>query len=117
MKTNRLDEAIEEYKEATKLNPNYTDAYYNLGLVYHDKGFIDASIVSYQNALNFASNLSNINDIANIHNNLGNAYFKKKLYNKAIQHYEDALRIAPDNSYALRNLKIARRIFQHRVIK
>ncbi|WP_375511088.1 tetratricopeptide repeat protein [uncultured Nostoc sp.] len=38
MQQNRLDIALQEYTEAIKANPNFSEAYYNLGLVLHRQG-------------------------------------------------------------------------------
>jgi tetratricopeptide (TPR) repeat protein len=44
----RLDDAIKEYQMAIKLDPNYADAHYNLGLAYQKTGRLDDAVKEYQ---------------------------------------------------------------------
>ena len=46
-----FDAAIDSYKEALKIKPDYADAYYNMGIALNDKGDLEAAIDSYQQAL------------------------------------------------------------------
>lgn len=48
MEQNRLDVALQEYTEAIKVNPNFSEAYYNLGLVLHRQGEKEAAIIAYR---------------------------------------------------------------------
>jgi cytochrome c-type biogenesis protein CcmH/NrfG len=43
-------------------------------------------------------------------NNLGHAYEKKKLTTQALQSYEEALKLAPNNSIAKRRAESLRRL-------
>ena len=47
----RLDVAIESYKQALKINPRYAEAYNNMGIALKDTGDLDAAIDSYGQAL------------------------------------------------------------------
>ena len=42
----RYDEAIDSYKQAIKIKPDYAEAYYNMGIALQDKGELDAAIDS-----------------------------------------------------------------------
>jgi tetratricopeptide (TPR) repeat protein len=44
-----MDEAIEEYKEAIRLNPDYAVAHNNLGLAYDTLGRTDEAIEEFLN--------------------------------------------------------------------
>ena len=44
-------EAIQDYDEAIRLNPNYADAYYNRGLAYGAKGDQDRAIQDLNEAI------------------------------------------------------------------
>jgi tetratricopeptide (TPR) repeat protein len=46
-----LDDAIAEFKEALRINSNYSDAHYNLGMVFAIKGNHDAAIQELQETL------------------------------------------------------------------
>ena len=51
LQQNRLDAALQEYAEAIKVNPNFSEAYYNLGLVLHRQGEKEAAITAYRQSL------------------------------------------------------------------
>lgn len=52
----KYDNAINKYKMATRLHPNFAAAYYNWGLALHDKGqkYYEEAIVQYKKALDNA---------------------------------------------------------------
>ena len=47
----RLEEAIEAYKKALAINPDYAEAYSNLGVSLHDQGELEEAIEAYNKAL------------------------------------------------------------------
>src|SRR5207249_4330102 len=47
----RLPEALQAYRSATKLDPSYFDAHYNLGLVATEAGDLPAALSAYEHAL------------------------------------------------------------------
>ena len=65
----RVQEGIDEYQQALRLNPNYAEAYYNLGLALADAGQLELAIQNYRQALRLRPNN------AEARNNLGNALF------------------------------------------
>ena len=46
-----FDAAIDSYKQALKIKPDYADTYYNMGITLKDKGDLEAAIESYKQAL------------------------------------------------------------------
>ena len=46
-----FDAAIDSYKQALKIKPDYADTYYNMGIALKDKGDLEAAIESYKQAL------------------------------------------------------------------
>ena len=50
-KQGRFDDAIEEYKKATNIFPNFEKAHFNLGCIYTQKGNFGLAIESFKNAL------------------------------------------------------------------
>ena len=46
-----LDAAIDSYKQAIKIKPDYAEAYNNMGNALKDKGELDAAIDSYKQAI------------------------------------------------------------------
>ena len=98
MEDGRLEEAIEHYRTAILLKPDYANANYNLGLAFRARGLLDEAIKHFQTAMKL-----NIND-AEAHNELGVAYGMKGEFNKALEHFQIALRLDPQNAYAYRNI-------------
>jgi len=91
-------EAIESYKQAIRIDPDYRDAHFNLGLAYYNSGKYEEKIESYKQAIRIDP------DYADAHYNLGNAYGRSGKYEEAIESYRQALRIDPDDARAHYNL-------------
>ena len=83
----QLDEALEAFGEALRLNPDYAESHNNLGHIYGKTRQIDKAIDSYRNASRLAPWL------ADIQNNLGHELVKKGLLEQAIKAYERAHQI------------------------
>jgi tetratricopeptide (TPR) repeat protein len=47
----KLSEAVEAYRQATRLDPSFAEAYYNLGLADYDAGDLAGSLTAYEFAL------------------------------------------------------------------
>jgi type IV pilus assembly protein PilF len=87
-------------KEASRLKPDYSDAYNYLGFVYFRDGKVDEAIKYYHKAL---GNELYLNP-QDAHLNLGVAYLSRKEYHKAMLHLEEAIRLVPDFTAAYNNL-------------
>ena len=46
-----LDAAIDSYKKAIKIKPDYAEAFSNMGNVHKDKDDLDAALDSYKQAI------------------------------------------------------------------
>ncbi|HLD23136.1 MAG TPA: tetratricopeptide repeat protein, partial [Sulfuricurvum sp.] len=90
--------AIQSYQKAIKLNPKYSDAYYNLGIVYGKEDEYDKAIEVYQRAIE----LNPKNDKA--YNNIGVIYKNKEEYDKAIEAHQKAIELNPKNDKAIINI-------------
>ena len=86
----RYDAAIDSYKQALKIKPDYADAYYNMGIVLSNKGELDAAIDSYKQALKIKP------DYADAYYNMGIVLRAKGDLDAAIDSYNQALKIKPD---------------------
>ena len=94
-----FDAAIESYKEALLINPNYAKAHYNLGDALHQLKNYDEAVQSYKSSIKIDSNF------AEAHNNLGNIYKELNQLDKAIKSYQKALKLKPN--YAEAHFSIA----------
>jgi uncharacterized protein (TIGR02466 family) len=82
----KLDEAVISYKNALAMNPNYSEAYNNLGETQRDQGNMEEAVRNYHNAL-----------IANPDNaaasfNIAQFLYDAGRYEEAIPHFEKSQR-------------------------
>ncbi|MDR1725256.1 MAG: tetratricopeptide repeat protein, partial [Bacteroidales bacterium] len=94
--------AIKLYKKALKYNPDYAEAYNNMGNTYYAwKGQYEKAIECYQKAIALKP------DDAYAYNNMGNAYKNwKRNYKKAIECYQRAIELKPDNAETYYNMGV-----------
>lgn len=97
----KYDEAIEYYKKALQIRPEYMEAYNNLGVALSEQGKIDEAIELYLKALKMKP------DNAKAHNNFANALLMKGKIDEAIEHYQRALQINPYYWDCYNNLGVA----------
>ena len=97
----RYDAAIENYKQAIKIKPDYVAAYFNMGIALQNKGDLDAAIDSYKQALKIKP------DYADAYYNMGVAMHDKGDRDAAIDSYKQALKIKPDYAEAYCNMGVA----------
>ena len=96
-----LDEAIETFKEAIRINPEYAEAHNNLGIALAKNGQIDEAIKAYKEAIRINPML------ADAHYNLGDVLKAKGQLDEAIKAYKEAIRINPEYAAAHNNIGIA----------
>jgi Tfp pilus assembly protein PilF len=98
---NRLDDALNQYRETLRLKPDSTDALNNLGIALGMKGRLDEAISQFQEAIRLKP------DIADAYCNLGLALAMKGQVDKAIRQYHEAIRLKPNHANAYYNLGLA----------
>jgi len=81
-----------------KLNPKYTDGYYNLANIFNKLHEQDKAIINYNKVIELDNNYFKA------HNNLGNIYRKKGLNKKALECYLLTLEINSNYKIAYYNL-------------
>jgi tetratricopeptide (TPR) repeat protein len=97
----RIEEAVAQYKQALRFNPDYAAAHCNLGNALAQTGKIEEAIAHYEQALRIKP------DYAEAHNDLGTALAQTGKIEEAIAHYEQALRINPDFALTHYNFGVA----------
>ena len=93
-----VEDAIQHYNLALKINPNYAQAPFNLGVVFLKSGKIDEAIAEFNHALAIMP------DYLEAHFDLGAALVLKGNLNEAIAQYQQVLKIQPDYAEADYNL-------------
>lgn len=97
----RYEEAVTQYRQAIKINPDYSKAHNNLGYALHEMKRYDEAIVHYQQAITLEANY------AEAFNNLANALRQKGKLKESISYYNEAIRFKGDYDEAHFNLAIA----------
>jgi len=96
-----VPEAVEQFEQALKINPNYDEAHNNLGNARMQTDRVSEAIEQYEQALKIKPGY------AEAHYNLGIALQKIGQTSEAIEQYEQALKNKPDDADAHNNLGIA----------
>lgn len=96
---------IDNYTNAIRINPEYTNAYNNRGLLYYELGRYQEAIDDFSNAIRFSS------DYDKAYNNRGRVYLDLKKYQAAIDDFNNAIRINPKNIAAYNNRGVFYKLF------
>jgi superkiller protein 3 len=94
----KLDEAIEHYREALRIDPIFAGAYNNLGAALLNQGHVEDAIANFRLSLQFDPGH------AETHNNLGNALTRLGQLDGAITEYRQAVMINRGYGNAYYNL-------------
>ena len=90
--------AIDSYQKAVSINPNYSEAYQNIGVSHQEMGECEVAIINYKRALQIKP------DDVEVYCNMGSAYQDKGDLKAAIDSFKKALNIKPDSAEAYRHL-------------
>ena len=99
----QFDAAINSYKQALKIKPDYAEVYYNMGIALRDKGDPEAAIDSYKQALKIKP------DYAEAYYNMGISLNDKGDTESAINSYNQALKIKPNYAEVYKNISYLKR--------
>jgi hypothetical protein len=106
----RTDEAINHYRAALGINPDFELAHINLGSALFSQGKIEKSLAYYQ------ATLEQKPHFAGVHHNLGILLLRVGRIDEAIVHFQEALRIMPDYAEAYNSLGAAQ-VSQGKIIE
>lgn len=95
-----LQKAVEEFKIAIQLQPNYGDAFHNLANTYQQMGQMDLAIENYQKAILSSPHLWQS------YQNLAAIYFGQGKFNLAEENIKMAIQIIPQNPNLYLNLGV-----------
>lgn len=84
-KEGRLEEAIDIYKKAVAINPNFSWSYYFLGEVLGEKGIFNEALEVYRQGLQLNP------DSAHFLHAIGSVFLKQKQLEQAVNFYEKAI--------------------------
>ena len=96
-----LEESVIAYKKALKLNPNYAEAIFNLGLVYKDQAEKDQALGCFRKAIEVNPKF------AAAHYNKGVVHHELGQIDDAITEYKKAIELNPKYTDALYNIGLA----------
>lgn len=96
-----FEQAIEEFKQALKINPNYTEAQLNLAITYSDMGAYDLAAQEYRKAVEREKSAHELPSITrtklgNAHVSLAQTYGDLGLYDQAIEELKKGLALCPN---------------------
>lgn len=94
----RYGESIQRLKEAIQRQPDYADAYNNLGIALADGNDLGNAEQAYRKALECRS------DFPEVLNNFGNVLFRAGRREEAMATYGEAVKVKPDYAEAYCNL-------------
>tara|TARA_Y100000590_G_scaffold370707_1_gene432700 strand:- start:2953 stop:5133 length:2181 start_codon:yes stop_codon:yes gene_type:complete len=86
----QIEEAIENWNKAIKINGNYIDAYYNRGNAFFELKKFDLAIESFDKAIQIKP------DYAEAYNNRGNALHELQKMELSIESFDKAIQVKPD---------------------
>lgn len=87
----KYDEAITEFDNAIKINPNSANTYYDRGVIYDKKGDLDQAILDFSKAIEIDPNLTDA------YYNRGFDYYKRGDSEKAISDYNKVIELSPNS--------------------
>ena len=96
----QFDAALQMFETATKIKPDYAEAYFNQGVILKGLGRLEEAVECYKKAIDLVPNYQDA------HNNLGNTYKALGELGAAIESYKNAITFNPNLAHFHNNLGI-----------
>ena len=100
------EKAINNFESIIKIDSHFSDAYYNLGIIFKNINQIDKSIDNFEKCIKINPKKFEA------YNNLGNIYRDRQQIETAINLYIESLEINPNYLIALQNLGVCLQDFE-----
>ena len=94
----QYEKALELFRRAIDINPDFTEGYNNLGLTYTEMQAEEKATEAFKKAIELNP------DLAATYNNLGYVFYRLGSYSEAIEMYNEAIGRSGNNSSAYTNL-------------
>jgi tetratricopeptide (TPR) repeat protein len=91
------DQAIQDFDQAIKLDPNYAEAFYDRGSAYFQKGDYDRALQEYNEAIRLKP------DYVDAYNNRGDVYYQKGDIDHALEDVGQAIKLSPNQATSVFN--------------
>ena len=95
-----LEKAVEDFKKALSIKPDFSEAYNNMGNALKEQGKLEEAIEAYNKALSIKP------DYADAYYNMGSALKEQGKLEEAIEAYNAAVSIKPDYAEAYNNMGV-----------
>lgn len=95
-----MNRAVEEFKKAIEINPNYADAWHNLANTYQSMGQLDLALENYQKAVEINPALWQS------YQNMAAIYFNAGQLDLALENIKKAVEINPTDENLKQNLQV-----------
>lgn len=99
----QLDAAAKAYWQALEINPDDADILFNLGVIHMQQGYAQEALDYYKRTVKSDP------DYFDAHYNLAAAYLMRRHYTQAEWHFQEALRLKPNDAVLKHTLQIIRK--------
>lgn len=109
-KQDRSNDAIVQYKQAVKLNPRYTEAWFDLGVAQYNHNNYDEAIIAYKQAITLKNdNYEFYENLADVYRQIGfkDKNVRKLNYQFAESYYNQAITFAERNKDKINETALA----------
>ena len=95
-----LDQALQAFEKTTKIKPDFSNGYYNMGVALQNQRNLDVSIEAYNKAISLKP------DYPEAYNNMGVALKDQGKLNEALEAFDKTIKLKPDHIEAYNNIGI-----------